>query len=126
MVRSILLVGAIGGFIGVMLRAMAAHVFNNRLTAEMLITLKTAIDFQLLHSLVLILIALLMMQKPNVKSFPVAGWAIITGIFFFSGSLYIKVFTEIEGLGFITPAGGLSFLIGWGFLTIGAWNINND
>ncbi|HSY42830.1 MAG TPA: DUF423 domain-containing protein [Candidatus Acidoferrum sp.] len=43
-------------------------------------------------------------------------WCFLIGIFFFSGSLYLLAATNILWLGAITPIGGVSFLIGWGWL----------
>jgi len=113
MAKRILLAGTIGGFLSIIFRSLAAHPFKESLTPENLSTFKIAVEYQLLHSLVLILIAILVMQKPNVKLFPYAGWAIMTGILFFSGSLYINALTEIKAFWLFTPAGGVSFLIGW-------------
>ena len=112
MARMVLLAGTVSGLLSIILKSMSAHAFNEILTAELLTTLKTAIDFQLIHSLVLILIALLIMQKPNIKVFSLAGWAILIGMLSFSGSLYIKVFADIGSFGLITPTGGLVILFG--------------
>jgi uncharacterized membrane protein YgdD (TMEM256/DUF423 family) len=43
-------------------------------------------------------------------------WCFLVGIFFFSGSLYLLAATNILWLGAITPIGGVSFLVGWGWL----------
>ncbi len=104
---------------------MSVHAFNETLTAELLATFKIAVDFQLIHSLVLVLIALLIMQKPHIKTFSLAGWAIFIGIFCFSGSLYIRVFADISSFGLLTPTGGLLILLGWGCLVAGAWKLND-
>jgi uncharacterized membrane protein YgdD (TMEM256/DUF423 family) len=39
---------------------------------------------------------------------------------FFSGSLYIMSFTPLR-LGYVTPAGGVAFVLGWVLLAIAAW-----
>ena len=126
MARMVLLAGTVSGLLSIILKSMSAHAFNVILTSALLTALKTAIDFQLIHSLVLILIALLIMQKPNIKAFSLAGWAIFIGMLSFSGSLYIKVFADIGSFGLITPIGGLVILLGWACLIVGAWNLNND
>lgn len=125
MARIVLLAGTVSGFLSIILKSMSAHAFNEMLTSELLTTLKTAIDFQLIHSMVLILIALLIMQKPHIKAFSLAGWAIFIGILSFSGSLYIRVFADIGSFGLLTPTGGLAILFGWACLIVGAWNLND-
>ena len=126
MARMILLAGTVSGFLSIILKSMSVHAFSETLTAELLATFKIAVDFQLIHSLVLVLIALLIMQKPNIKTFSLAGWAIFIGILSFSGSLYIKVLTGIGSFGLLTPTGGILILFGWGCLIVGAWKINDD
>jgi len=49
-----------------------------------------------------------------------AGWSFIVGVVLFSGSLYIMAFTSLR-LGYITPAGGMAFILGWILLAIAAW-----
>ena len=39
----------------------------------------------------------------------------------FSGSLYVMTFTGMRWLGAITPLGGLSFILGWLALAVGAY-----
>jgi uncharacterized membrane protein YgdD (TMEM256/DUF423 family) len=45
-------------------------------------------------------------------------WCFLIGIFFFSGSLYLLAATNVLWLGAITPIGGVSFLVGWGWLMV--------
>ena len=42
----------------------------------------------------------------------------LAGIILFSGSLYLLALTGTRALGFVTPFGGLAFLVGWATL---AW-----
>jgi uncharacterized membrane protein YgdD (TMEM256/DUF423 family) len=49
-----------------------------------------------------------------------AGYCLLAGIILFSGSLYALSLSELRFLGMITPFGGLSFLLGWGFLVMAA------
>jgi uncharacterized membrane protein YgdD (TMEM256/DUF423 family) len=47
-----------------------------------------------------------------------AWWLLFSGIFIFSGSLYVMALTNFRWLGAITPIGGLCFLAGWAWLVI--------
>jgi uncharacterized membrane protein YgdD (TMEM256/DUF423 family) len=46
----------------------------------------------------------------------VAWWSFLTGILFFSGSLYLLAVTNVLWLGAVTPVGGVGLLFGWGWL----------
>ena len=45
-----------------------------------------------------------------------AGAVFVLGILGFSGSIYAMVLLGSKGLGLITPAGGLCFMLGWAAL----------
>jgi uncharacterized membrane protein YgdD (TMEM256/DUF423 family) len=74
------------------------------------------------HALALILVALLL-NRLSTGSTPLitAGYAFITGIVLFSGSLYALSLSGIKGLGAITPLGGVAFIVGWVCIVIAAW-----
>ncbi|MFV0436714.1 MAG: DUF423 domain-containing protein [Desulfopila sp.] len=77
------------------------------------IWLEKAIRYQFLHSLALIATALALALWPGQQTLLlVAGWSFLTGIVFFSGSLYLMAFTTLSA-GYFTPFGGLCFLAGW-------------
>jgi uncharacterized membrane protein YgdD (TMEM256/DUF423 family) len=121
MTKLFFMVGTIGGFLSVALGAFAAHALKELLTEQLLTTFRTAVEYQFFHSLALILIALVLSQKPEVKYLKIAGLAMITGIVLFSGSLYILAFTGITSFGIITPIGGIGFLIAWFYFSLAVW-----
>ena len=124
MAKLFFMAGTISGFISVALGAFAAHGLKNQLTPQLLMTFKTAVDYQFFHALALILIALALLLKPDNKYFTKAGWSMLLGMLLFSGSLYALALTGISSLGMITPFGGVAFLVGWGLFTLGAWKID--
>lgn len=113
--------GTIGGFLSIVLGSFAAHGLKQHLTPAMMATFKTAVEYQLSHSLVLILIALAITIKPTEPHFAKAGWSILAGILFFCGSLYGYALSDIHAVAFLAPIGGFAFLIGWGYLISAAW-----
>jgi len=121
MPRIFMLSGTIGGLISVILAAFSAHGLKNFVTEPLIITFKTAIEYQFTHSLVLILLALTMIVKPDVRQFSIAGWGLIVGILCFSGSLYLYALTAMKVFTVATPLGGVAFLIGWGHFARGVW-----
>ena len=109
-----LLLAAVGGFTGVAMGAFGAHALKHSLTDVLTETYKTAVHYQLIHSLALGLIAVL----PADRRLRWAGWCMTFGIVLFSGSLYLLAIFNLKPLGMITPFGGMAFLAGWSLL---AW-----
>jgi len=121
MTKLFFMAGTIGAFISVALGAFAAHSLKGQLTEQLLKTFATAVEYQFFHSLSLILMAVILAQKPNIKFLHIAGISILIGIVLFSGSLYILAFTGIRSFGIITPFGGIAFLIGWFYFALAGW-----
>jgi uncharacterized membrane protein YgdD (TMEM256/DUF423 family) len=86
---------------------------------------KTAAEYQMYHSLGLLVVGLLALRERK-KSLHVAGWSFLIGILLFSGSLYLLVLTGITKLGAITPIGGVAFIVGWIALLRAALAIKSD
>lgn len=122
MLRSFLMLAAVFGFSGVGLGAFAAHGLKGRLTPEYLAIFQTGVQYQLVHALALLGVAVL----ANVLPGRLIGWAgalFCLGIVLFSGSLYALTLTGVARLGIITPFGGLAFLAGWACLGLAAWRL---
>lgn len=89
-----------------------------------LMDFKTGAEYQMTHALGLIGVGLLIRQKRS-GLFTLAGWAFLVGIVLFSGLLYALTLTGQRWLGAIVPIGGVSFLVGWGAMVLGALSIKN-
>jgi uncharacterized membrane protein YgdD (TMEM256/DUF423 family) len=75
--------------------------------------------YQMYHAVGLMLAGLVLAHGRGFQPLTVvAALCFIGGIVCFSGSLYAMVFTTFEA-GYITPAGGLLFMLGWVLLAIG-------
>lgn len=122
MVRLWLLLSAFAGFSGVALGAFAAHGLKNRLSAEYLAVFQTGTQYQLIHALALLGVAVLALLVPG-RLVNLAGGFFALGILLFSGSLYLLTLSGISKLGIVTPFGGLAFLAGWGCLGLLAWRM---
>ena len=110
MIKLFLMTGSIFCMLSVMLGAFAAHGLKSRLSEYSLGVFKTAAEYQMVHGLALIAVAVLIKWGINL------GWAggfFIAGTLLFSGSLYLLALSEMKWLGPITPLGGLCFIIGW-------------
>jgi uncharacterized membrane protein YgdD (TMEM256/DUF423 family) len=117
--KTLLLVGAVAGFLAVALGAFGAHGLRARLSPEMLAVFETAVRYQIYHALAILIVGLVLGRLDG-WMFRAAAWAFTAGIVLFSGSLYLLALTGITILGAITPIGGLAFLIGWGLLAVAA------
>jgi uncharacterized membrane protein YgdD (TMEM256/DUF423 family) len=103
--------GAVNAFLAVAMGAFGAHGLKSRVEERLLVTFETGARYHMYHALGLLAVAWLASQK-GAAADP-AGWALLTGIILFSGSLYALVLTGTPKLGIITPFGGVAFLAGW-------------
>ncbi|TGE78875.1 DUF423 domain-containing protein [Pseudoalteromonas sp. KS88] len=96
--------------LSVVLGAFAAHGLKSRVSEYAIGVFKTAAEYQMVHGLALIAVAILIKWGLNLTA---AGWLFIAGTLLFSGSLYLLAITGWKWLGPITPLGGLCFIVGW-------------
>jgi uncharacterized membrane protein YgdD (TMEM256/DUF423 family) len=120
MLKTFLMLGSLNAFLSVALGAFGAHALKSKLSSDMLDVYHTGVQYHMIHSLGLILIALLADRLGNSTLVTVSGWSLFIGIVLFSGSLYALSLSGIKVLGAITPLGGVSFLLGWALLAIAA------
>lgn len=114
------LVAAISGGVSVMLGAFGTHTLRAMLSAQQLETFGTAVRYQLIHSVVILIVSQMRTGTASVwwrRSLPL----FVAGIVCFSGSLYALVFTGIGVFGPITPLGGACLIAGWICLALSQW-----
>lgn len=114
-------IGAVYGFLGVGLGAFGAHGLRDRLTADAMRAWETAVQYHLLHAIMLVVVGTWLARSGSSPALAGAGWAFALGTLLFSGSLYGLVTTEIRLFGPVTPLGGLVLLLGWLLLVVAAW-----
>jgi len=113
--------GAILAALSVSMGAFAAHGATKFMSAEQLIWMEKAARYNMYHALALFAVAWALTRWTSQTGLiNAAGWLLVAGIALFSGSLYIMSFTNLR-LGYITPAGGVAFVLGWLLLAIAAW-----
>jgi len=113
--------GAILAAISVSMGAFAAHGATKFMTEQQLTWMDKAARYNMYHALALFVVAWALTRwasQPGLLTF--AGWSFVTGVVLFSGSLYIMAFTPLR-LGYITPLGGVAFVLGRVLLAIAAW-----
>ena len=122
--RNFLAGGALLGGIAVALGAFGAHGLKSIVTADTVGTFQTGVQYQMYHALALLAVAIVFAKFPN-KLVRWAGISFCIGILLFSGSLYLLTFLKatgkvgLEGIGIITPFGGVFFILGWVLFFLG-------
>jgi uncharacterized membrane protein YgdD (TMEM256/DUF423 family) len=122
--KMILLAGAFAAMLAVLLGAFAAHGLKGRLPDTMMSAFQTAVQYQMYHSLGLILLVILYRQQAQ----PLLVWSagfMLAGIVLFSGSLYMLALSQIRWFGPITPIGGLCFIIAWMLLVVSVFKASD-
>jgi uncharacterized membrane protein YgdD (TMEM256/DUF423 family) len=119
------------GATGVALGALGAHALKQKMqegiiTIEQLTAFDTGTKYQLMHAIVLLIVAYINKEKQN-KLYNIASNLLVAGVLCFSGSIYILSTQNITGihagfiLGPITPLGGLLLISAWICITIEAF-----
>jgi|TARA_B110000211_G_scaffold228993_1_gene286056 uncharacterized membrane protein YgdD (TMEM256/DUF423 family) len=119
--KIIFLFAAFAGALGVVLGAFGAHALRGSIEPRLMETFQTAVQYQLIHALALLLVSLTIGWLGQSLSFDISAYAFMAGIILFSGSLYGLVLTDIRWLGPVTPLGGLCLIIGWLALLVGGF-----
>jgi uncharacterized membrane protein YgdD (TMEM256/DUF423 family) len=118
------------GAIGVGLGAYGAHGLEKQLAAwgyagddlaKRLANHETAVRYQMWHALAIVLVGLALTNRPTIWWQASAG-TLLFGVLIFSGLLYALVVTgpSWRWLGAVVPIGGLSLIVGWVLLAVGA------
>lgn len=119
--RALLVSAGVFGVTGVIAGAFASHGLSALVEPRLVTIFDTAARYQLVHAVAILALALMAQQQAS------GGWAVLSalsfifGILVFSGSLYLRVLTDIPALGAITPVGGLGFILGWVGVMVAGW-----
>lgn len=124
-------IGAVLGALGVALGAYGAHGLEKQLAAwgyagddltKRLANHETAVRYQMWHALAIVLVGVALSTR-STPWWQAAAGAMLLGVLIFSGLLYALVLTgpSWRWLGAVVPIGGLSLIVGWTLLAIGAW-----
>ncbi len=111
--KTVTLWGAILGFLAVALGAFGAHALRTRLDERALEIFHTAVQYQMLHALLLVFLGERLARKERDAWTRRAAALAVGGVVVFSGSLYLLVATGTRVLGAVTPLGGVMFLGAW-------------
>jgi uncharacterized membrane protein YgdD (TMEM256/DUF423 family) len=102
----------LSGALGVVVGAMSAHLLADILSVKELARVQTAATYQLYHTITLVALCAFYLFKPS-SILKLSCILFVWGIVLFSGSLYLYTASYYQPLVFLTPIGGLLFIIGW-------------
>jgi len=107
-------IAALLGLLAVALGAVGAHALEKTLeqSPKGVAIWEKAVFYHFIHAVMLFVLAL---RKPLKR---VSWFAFLIGIILFSGSLYIYALAGTHWMVFLTPIGGVSFIVGWVCLII--------
>ena len=115
-----LLIAAVNGGLAVVCGAFAAHGLQGRIDAEALGVFETGARYHMYHALAIGLAAFAMRDAAAGAAATACAFFLV-GILLFSGSLYLMAGLGWSRLGFVTPLGGVSLLIGWACVMRAGW-----
>ncbi len=109
------------GLLSIIFGAFAAHALKQKLSVDQLSTFETGVKYQMYHALFLLFLGSNTTLSDGSKKIIYA--MIVTGVFLFSGSIYVLATKDLtllhcKPIGIITPIGGLFMIAGWALLLI--------
>jgi uncharacterized membrane protein YgdD (TMEM256/DUF423 family) len=112
-------IGAAMLALAVMLGAFGAHALKARLDPYSMGVWEKAVFYHFIHAIGLLVVPLFARTTaiPETSAARISA-LLLTGIAFFSGSLYALAITGTTILGAVTPIGGLCFIAAWLWLTM--------
>ena len=107
-----LIISCLLGAITIILGAFGAHALQEILNSDELKSFGTGVRYQMYH--VLVLLFLNTQSKFSNKIKNNLSYLFFIGILLFSGSIYAITFgLNVKYVWFVTPIGGLFFILGW-------------
>jgi uncharacterized membrane protein YgdD (TMEM256/DUF423 family) len=105
-------VASLLGALTIVLGAFGAHALQEILSINELKSFETAVRYQMYHIIVLLFVN--SYSEFTLKTKNLVSYLFFAGILFFSGSIYaISLGINPKSIWFITPLGGLFFILGW-------------
>ena len=110
--RRTLACGAALMAVGTAVGALGAHALRGVLPPERFAVLQTAVLYQFINALGLLVLGVLLARNAN-RVLRVAADMLLAGVLLFSGSLYALLCGAPRLLGLLTPLGGMLLISGW-------------
>lgn len=118
--RSLLMIGAVFGFLSVAIGAAADH---TGWAEAMAASVASAIRYHQLGAVMIVMLALAGLTTRHDglrRGLGIAGWLFAIGTLLFSFSIYAAAISGLRGLTMITPFGGVTLMAAWIALLVAA------
>ena len=106
--------------VGIVIGALAAHALQRVLEPRQIEALHTAVNYQLINALGLLLVGVLMRDDPS-SALRTVAWLLVAGIVCFSGGIYVMLAGAPRPLGVVTPVGGVLLIAAWVWFAVTMW-----
>lgn len=111
--RTLLALAAVMLALATGLGAIASHALDGVLDAAALRSFSTGVDYQFVHSLGLLGIAIYGERHPEMRLLAIACLLLVAGIVLFCGGVYASSLGGPGWIAGLAPAGGVSLIVGW-------------
>ena len=120
--KTLLIIGAILGVLGIILGAFAAHGLEKLVDADAIKSFETGVRYQLYHAFFLLILGSTTFLSLKAKK--TIFYLVLFGVIFFSVSIYGLATNSLSSfdfktIAFITPLGGLLLIAAWMVMLIG-------
>ncbi len=127
--KIILVSASVLGLLAILLGAFASHGLKEIISEESLQTFETGARYQMYHAIVLLFVGITSIFGKKTKR--LLYLLILTGILFFSGSIYGLATNELssfdfKSIGFVTPIGGFLLIVSWAVMLISFLKLKAD
>lgn len=127
--KKLLIAGAVLGVLGIILGAFAAHGLEKLLDNDAIKSFETGVRYQIYHAFLLLILGSSSFLSLKLKK--IIFYLVISGLIFFSGSIYGLATNELfsfdfKTIAFITPIGGLLLITAWIGMLIGIMRSQDD
>ncbi|NNE31605.1 MAG: DUF423 domain-containing protein [Winogradskyella sp.] len=114
--KTLLVTGTSLGILAIILGAFAAHGLEKLIDADAIKSFETGVRYQMYHAFLLLILGSTAIVNRRTKK--LMFYLIVTGVIFFSGSIYGLATNSLTGFNFktiamITPIGGLILISAW-------------
>lgn len=117
--KKIVVLASILGALSILIGAFGAHALQRIVSADAVASFETGVRYQMYHVFAILIVAFI--PSLNEKRKKIIARLFGLGILLFSGSIYLLtlkeyVFFDVKKIAFVTPIGGLVFVITWVYL----------
>lgn len=129
MKKEILITGALLGLLAIILGAFAAHGLKPQLSEDQRISFETGVKYQMYSAFFLFFVAVFSLVPPKISR--VCFYLTLTGVIFFSGSIYLLATNSLTSFDFTaialaTPLGGTLMIAAWVLLLISFFKLKKE